>query len=164
MASPRMIILMALAVVLMGGAACSQHNVLLTGGKRIIWKQLVHSSRSSFVRPAYMVIRDDETWMQTWLRIKNKYADPKSAPQVDFKRYMILVAAMGPKRSGGYSIRIKRIVDAPSRIEVDLEAMEPGITCTTSQALTSPVQVVRIVRSDKDVNFNVYPQVKICGI
>jgi hypothetical protein len=153
-----------LTAIILAGAACSQHNVLLTGGKRMIWTQLVHSSRSSFVRPAYMVVKDDETWMKTWRRIKGRYADPKAAPIVDFKRYMVLVAAMGPKNSGGYSIRITRVVDAPTRIEVDVEAMEPGITCATSSVMTSPVQAVRIRRSKKKVNFNVYPEVRICGI
>ena len=143
-------------------AACSSNHPFLTGGVRIIWSDVAYQAKSGFNQPLYRAVQDQATWDEMWKKIKRQTPNAGPAPQIDFNRYMILVAAIGVQSNDGYEVRIKRIIESPGFIEVDVNILEPGMNCTTKPEMISPVIVVRMKKSYKSVNFNVYPLIALC--
>ena len=66
------------------------------------------------------------------------------------------MAAMGTQPTGGYAIAIDRVIETPNTIDVQVVRTSPGPRCGTTAALTSPVDIVRVARSDKEVRW--YPR------
>ncbi|MGH2449728.1 MAG: protease complex subunit PrcB family protein, partial [Candidatus Limnocylindria bacterium] len=59
-----------------------------------------------------------------------------------------LAAFQGQQRSGGYAIRIERIVREGDVLTVHARFVEPGPGDIVTMALTSPAQVVAVARAD----------------
>jgi PrcB C-terminal len=94
-----------------------------------------------------LVVRDAATWTNVWQQSTgtSQYIPPvPPVPPVDFASQVILIAAMGTKGSGGYSIAIDdvRVVDGNTRITVTERS--PGNNCLVTMALTAPVAVVAV--------------------
>src|SRR5262249_55045159 len=53
----------------------------------------------------HLVIRNAATWTAVWQQIRG-YGETTAAPVVDFARQVVIVAALGAKPTGGYSINI----------------------------------------------------------
>ena len=66
---------------------------------------------------------------------------------------MAIVAAMGMRRSGGYSIAIENIFSAEGKLRVVVREVAPKTGSMTTQALTAPLVVVRLARSNDPVSF-----------
>lgn len=116
-------------------------------------------SYSSYKEPARLVIRDAKEWQQVWPQL----ADTGSAaPAVDFDRHMILVAAMGVRSSGGYSIVVDGVFENADGVYVRVQESAPGPRCIVGAALTMPVTVVTIPRRDGDVVWVERPRTRSC--
>ena len=69
-------------------------------------------------------------------------------PDVDFRRETIVAAFAGTKPSGGYGIGIERVTLEGNDVYLDLNETEPAADTITTQALTSPWVMLRILRGD----------------
>ncbi len=106
-------------------------------------------------QPAREVVRDAAAWSALWPRIAGPAGPPHAAPAVDFGREMVLVAAMGQRPTGGYSIEIASVTAAGGELVANVVEQRPGPRCGTTQALTAPVDVVAIPRSTRSVRWEV---------
>ena len=79
--------------------------------------------------------------------------NPAVPAEVDFTREMVIVAAMGMRRSGGYSIAIENIFSAAGKLLVVVREVSPKTASMTTQALTAPLMAVRVARSNDPVSF-----------
>jgi len=98
-----------------------------------------------------LVVRDAAVWADTWARIRPERPAP-ALPAVDFSREMLIVAGLGTRPSGGHSI----IVESASREGESLQVVirtETPVGCVGIAALTAPVDVARVPRTDGDVRF-----------
>ena len=84
-------------------------------------------------------------------------------PEIDFSKEMLLVAAMGTRNTGGYSIEIEAVDRSSSSITASVRTHSPGKTCGTTAALTAPVAIVRIPRSTLPVQFVEEHVITDCG-
>jgi hypothetical protein len=118
--------------------------------------------------PARIVIRDRETWDKQW---KQMWEGPTCgvsfsrqddgtfvrttipAPDVDFSREMIIVAAMG-MRSGGYAITVNSADERGDKLEVVVRSVSPG-SCFMSWTdfPSNPTDIVRIPKSERPIVF-----------
>jgi hypothetical protein len=99
------------------------------------------------------VVRSRDEWTALWNRIVANHEPKPAVPDIDFEKEMLLVAAMGTRATGGYSIEIEAVDRDSSAITVSVRGRSPGRNCATTQALTAPVDIVRIPRSDHPVRF-----------
>lgn len=111
---------------------------------------------SAWRDPLNHVIRSEAEWDGMWRRITANHGPPPALPPIDFSRDMLLMAAMGTQPTGGYAITIERVIETPSALDVQLIRTAPGPRCGRTAALTSPVDIARIARSDKEVRW--YPR------
>jgi hypothetical protein len=101
-----------------------------------------HATYSRIARPLRLVIRDRATLAQL----------PLAEVPVDFDRQMVLVAALGPTASDEIAIRIARVWQEGSRIEVRVNTIHPGQDARPGTELTSPFHIVVVPTSDLPVD------------
>jgi hypothetical protein len=111
----------------------------------------------------HMVIRNQQDWEQLWARLTARLGDRPPAPKVNFSSELVLIAAMGNRPSGGYAVKIERVVAHPIGHEVLVRHTSPGPRCGTTQAITSPVDIVRVAASPKPVRWRFVRDVMDCG-
>ncbi|HLL30220.1 MAG TPA: protease complex subunit PrcB family protein [Allosphingosinicella sp.] len=108
-----------------------------------------------------MPIRNQAEWLGQWRRI-NARQDPPPLPPVDFEREMLLMAAMGPQSSGGYRVTIDKVIEQPGELLAFVRFVSPGRGCGAIAAITSPVDIVRLPASPKNVRWVVERQSADC--
>ena len=117
---------------------------------------------SGLAEPGRHVVRDAAAWSALWARITEPYGPRPPVPQVDFRREMVLVAAMGTRSTGGYTIRIEGVEGGGSEWVATVAEQRPGPRCGTTQALTSPVDIVVAPRSDRPIRWTTREVVSDC--
>ena len=113
----------------------------------------IHSATTSgFTGPEQLVLRDPAAWQAAWSRLHEGMVAPP-LPAVDFTREMVVLLALGERSSGGYQIRFDGITVAGANATVRFTITEPGTGCMTTQAMTAPVDIVRVPRAAGTVRF-----------
>lgn len=115
------------------------------------------SQHSAFTEPSRLVVRDEAAWAEAWATIHGPVSDPPPLPTVDFAREMILVAALGPRPSGGYTVTFSAVAQAGEGLRATVQETAPGPGCVTATVITSPVVVVRVMRVEGAVEFRDAP-------
>ena len=110
------------------------------------FKEIVKSNNSSLERSNNVVKTQSDLQ-----RISQ--TSPESFKNIDLANNMVIVASMGEKSSGGYSIEITNIAENESGIRVEIIETSPGSSCMTTMALTSPAHIVEYKKSEKPVTF-----------
>jgi PrcB C-terminal len=101
-------------------------------------------STSGITTPARLVIRDDNAYARFW----SSLADAGSRPSVDFTRDLVIAVAAGQQSTGGHSIAVERVTRVGQGLAVEVMETVPAPGCTTTQALTQPVDVVVVAAAD----------------
>lgn len=121
--------------------------------------------RSAYVsfgyeEPTYLVIQTEAEWEALWARANQPRVEP---PEVDFATRTVLVALLGTKPTGGYSIDIEGVLPRQDdRYTVSVEIGVPGPTCGVTMALTYPVHMVSIPRDDGPFHFDAGTAIHEC--
>jgi hypothetical protein len=110
-----------------------------------------------------LVVRDQTAWQQTWTTIWSRTSPVPALPAADFDREMLIVAALGERNSGGFSILIDRMTETANGLTVSVRSVSPGSGCITTLALTQPVDIVRVTRRDGMVTFTETAAVQNCN-
>ena len=103
---------------------------------------------SGLTQPARTIVRDGATWQATWAEIFRNQAPIPQLPAVDFTREIVVVAAMGERRTGGHGIFIEGATEVSTGVTVQLRSVSPDSSCIVTLALTQPVDAVRLPRRD----------------
>ena len=109
-----------------------------------------------------LVVRDAEAWAGIWAEIWRGHSPTPPLPQVDFARDMLIVAGLGTRPSGGYSIFVDRASAQPGSIDVVIRTEAPGNNCAVAGALAQPVDIARLPRSSESVRFHEQSLVRDC--
>jgi hypothetical protein len=91
-----------------------------------------------------LVVRDAATWASTWQQIVSRIQPPPPVPMVDFASNLVIVAAMGTKPTGGYSIDVDNVRISGPDASISVTEQSPGSGCVVTQAETAPVAVVLV--------------------
>jgi hypothetical protein len=110
-------------------------------------------SYSGIEETTRMVITNQGAWVVAWEQLFRHTEPAPPVPAVDFARSAIVVAAMGTRPSGGHAITFEGAFRDDRRLYLVILERTPGPTCITTAALTAPVVVVRIARTDLPVAY-----------
>lgn len=122
-------------------------------------KDLARGAYSALRFERTQVIRDTETLAQFWERARVR--DP--LPAVDFSQRMVIIAALGERRTGGYRIDIRQVLATDAGVRVEIRAATPGENCLVSQALTQPFHIVSVPARSGPVRFSIEHDTIECG-
>ena len=117
---------------------------------------------SGFDQPRQFVVRDANAWQQTWADIWRNHVPPPPLPSIDFESEMVVVAALGTRPSGGFSVFIDSASAGPEGVVVRVRALSPGSNCAVTLAVTQPVDVARAPRRDGAVEFTERHEIQDC--
>ncbi len=110
-------------------------DVIASGGQAVIGDEA-----------RYVLISDEAGLRQYWNAAHASLLTPPPVPSVDFSRETVLALFMGSRPSGGYSIGLAGLSAVSGEYYADINLGEPAAGTMTSMALTSPWQMVRILR------------------
>lgn len=116
---------------------------------------------SGFDEPAELAIRDRAALESAWARLFNQ-VQGNPAPAVDFTRETVILVALGRRSSGGYGVHVDAVTRSGDGAVVRYTATSPAPDCMTTQALTSPVEVIRAPRIGGTVRFERRDAVQRC--
>lgn len=77
-------------------------------------------------------------------------------PRINFTNYTVIAAFMGERRTGGYSIKIKKIKDSGKKITVYIKERTPKKRVLKTMSLTQPYHVIKVEKIKKPVVFRTY--------
>ena len=109
------------------------------------------------------VVRDSALWRELWARINQPFLPAPPLPSIDFRREMIVVAALGARPTAGYDVVIEGVAQDSTGIEVVLRRQAPAPGCPVAAAMTQPIDLARIPASDHPVRFRERTVVTPCG-
>jgi hypothetical protein len=156
------IVIIALLVI-----ACTRVTRVPVGGSlieaaRLSSTPLSLSFYSGIGQPERLVVRDNATWHTVWASIWSGTTPMPATPNVDFTKEMVIVAALGSRSTGGYSIVVDSAMATSAGLVVWIGTSSPGARCVTTQAFTAPVDVARMQRIDEPVGFVDVPKIVQC--
>jgi len=98
----------------------------------------------------YLIIKDSNTWNTIWNKVK---VVPTALPSVDFSDEMVIAVFMGEKNTGGFEIKIKKIIETETKIIVEVKEEIPEPDSPVLQVLTQPFHIVKTKFSNKTIEF-----------
>lgn len=128
-------------------AAFSQDSIAVTA------EALFTDSYSGIDDARRLVIRDASRWQAVWAEVVGQRTPAPDPPSVDFDQDMVILAAMGRRGTGGYTIAIDRVYAEGGQLYAVVRETSPAPGCMTIQALTAPVTAVQVPQSDQAVSF-----------
>ena len=143
----RLIPLTSLALAL-GCKEASQPPTNL-GPRQAVWvpdaaATLAFEYYSGFDQPSQLILADASSLQMAWAQLYRGLQPKPPLPSVNFRTERVVLAALGTRSHGGYSIRIDSLVAHELGTIVYVTATAPGSDCFTTQALTEPVHLVRV--------------------
>ncbi len=117
---------------------------------------------SGMEKPGWLVVRDSVRWRATWTAISRGRSPVPPLPRVDFDREVVLVAALGERSSGGYTVLLDRAVQRGNHVEVTVRSTSPGRSCGVADVHTQPIDLARLPRTGRPIRFREQKKVKQC--
>jgi hypothetical protein len=138
--------------------------------------QIIHPMHGPLpAKPAYFTIRTQEQWLEWWnaevilpADLQAPDAHPQSTttrpppPEIDFEHFIALIASGGVKR-GNQSIAFIAVFRSPAGITAAVAELSRKGRCSISTAVSIPVAIVLIPRTDEPIKFNVFPAASECS-
>lgn len=90
-----------------------------------------------------IVVNSREDLASLWTRLFEGQSPMPQVPEVDFADASVVVASSGMKGSGGYGVTIESLEEIPEGMRLRIATRSPGSTCVTTEALTTPLHIVR---------------------
>ena len=111
--------------------------------------RVYYDDATAFRDSVRLIITEPDTWKSTWLRATQAQATAPALPDVDFRRYMLLLVSAGRLKPG-------------DEIHVDSVGLQRGrpvavvrttVDCHPFPGDAYPLEIVRMKRSDSTVSF-----------
>jgi hypothetical protein len=101
-------------------------------------------------------VRSQQEWQALWATLSPTTVGPRgNAPNVDFEKYTMIVAALGERRSGGYTVQVQNALDDGTAVRVSVLEVRPGRDCTVTLEVTYPISIALVPRTDRPIHFQV---------
>ncbi len=114
----------------------------------------VHNAVISGIRDGRRtVIRTASEWEEFWREFTGAIVPAPDPPAIDFDVLMVIVAAMGERSTGGYSIAIEDVTDREDGVTARVVESSPGANCVLAQVITAPVTAVSVTRREGSAVF-----------
>lgn len=100
-----------------------------------------------------LVITDEAAWRTLWEEFQGNVVPLPPAPHIDFATRMAIVATLGTRPDGGYSVSVPQVARDGEVLYVVVEEGIAGIECVTTDQVTSPAVAVTVPRAGGEVRF-----------
>lgn len=120
--------------------------------QQLAWETIASGTQATGVQGArYQLITTQDQLISVWSQVHATQLQPPPLPQVDFQRETLVAIFLGQRSSGGYGVTVRRVAVEGDELYLDTEFREPQAGAITTQALTSPWTLVRVLRGGFEV-------------
>ncbi|HEX7004454.1 MAG TPA: protease complex subunit PrcB family protein [Trueperaceae bacterium] len=119
--------------------------------QEVVWEVMAQGNQAvGFEQQSFFLVRDQATLLSLWNRAHGSQLQVPPVPDADFSRETVVALFLGTKPTGGYAIEVERVSLVDGDLFIDVAIREPGAGAITTQAITSPWVMVRILRGGID--------------
>ena len=133
--------------------ACLFNCVVANGAQTLPIRSLKKGAFSGIREAKQEVVKGADAWEKLWKQHSTAVGGSDKIPAVDFSKEMVVVATMGTKRTGGYTIEIVGVDDKGKTLKISVKQTSPPPDAMTIQALTAPFHFVAVPKSDLKPEF-----------
>lgn len=120
--------------------------------QQLAWETVARGNQATGVDGRrYELITNQRQLTSVWAQAHASQLQPPAAPRVDFQRETVVAIFMGQQSSGGYGVEVESVTQEGGDLYVDARFTEPAAGAITSQALTSPWTIIRVLRGGYQV-------------
>lgn len=117
------------------------------GPEPVPWEALATGTQAvGFDQQEFVLVTDVGQLVNLWNRAYGSQLQVPVVPDVDLSRETVLAAFAGQKSSGGYGISVQGVSVDSGDLYVDLALTSPQAGAITTQAVTSPWVMIRVLR------------------
>jgi hypothetical protein len=109
-----------------------------------------------------LIVRDQAQWQDVWTAIWRTHTATPPLPAIDFTREMVVVAALGERPSGGFSIFVDSAFESAVGVTIAIRTVSPGSGCGVTAVFTQPVDIARLPLRTASITFDERPPVLAC--
>lgn len=97
-----------------------------------------------------IVINSTAEWQYflTKIAVDNQFKDV-----IDFSKQTVLIAIDSKRNTGGFSIAISKKIEKEGKLQVTITSEGPKPTDMVTMALTQPIHIVKINKTNKEISF-----------
>ncbi len=115
--------------------------------ERVLWEVMAEGSQATGGESArYLMVRNQTELLTVWNQAYGTQLSVPAVPDTDFERETILAIFLGQKPTGGYQVEVVDVAQEATDLFVDLIEREPAEGAITTQALTNPWLMIRVLR------------------
>ena len=132
-------------------------------GTSISFTEIKSGNNSGSLVYKTLIINNREELIAAWSIFFVKYDRKPPIPNIDFENKTLIAAFLGERNSGGYSIKIKSILETKKLITIITEENRPGKTCLSSAVMIYPFQLIEMPKTEKEILFSKTVKTNECG-
>lgn len=121
------------------------------GGGSVAFVSVHQAQYSGIGAYRLQTITSAAQWASVWAEIHLPASEAPPLPPVDFAGQRLLLAAAGERPNGCYSLAVESIARRGSGLEATLVETVPGSDCACTLAITQPLHVVSLQRSEEAI-------------
>lgn len=117
----------------------------------LVWEKMGQGQQATgFEERSFLLVRDEAALRELWNRAHGSQLQVPPVPEVEFRRETVVALFLGTKPTGGYGIEVEDVALEEGDLFLDARIIEPAPDAITTQALTSPWLMVRVLRGGID--------------
>src|SRR6185369_15042957 len=114
--------------------------------------------------PTYRAFRNRNDLKDYWnFLLERTPGAPPPMPEIDFSTSILIMAAVGERPYGGYSVHFSTYIESADRILVSVEDRQPGALCLLPAQVSYPVAFGTIPKTAKVIDFQITNVVTTCS-
>jgi hypothetical protein len=125
-------------------------------------RTVLESQNSQVQTPRRLVIRSEAAWEEVWAELQGQGASSATRPEVDFRKEIVLLAALGTKPNAGYTVSLGPTVQVGDVVTATVRKVMPGARCGSADVVTHPFSIATIPATDLPVDFVEAEEVADC--
>jgi len=115
----------------------------------LIWEVIASGAQATpGETPSFQFITSETQLIEAWNRAYGTRLNVPPLPDINFRRETLVAVFQATKPSGGYGIEVQGVSLEGNDIYVDVLETEPAAGAITTQALTTPWFMLRVLRGD----------------
>src|SRR3990167_7882573 len=110
-------------------------------GTPVEFSVLEEGAQSNVIERKNYLARTPEALEELWKMVHGEEAE---VPVVDFSTSEVIGVFQGQKSTGGYAIKVEKVLDSETARTLYLTLYEPASGCPVAQALTTPFEIITL--------------------
>lgn len=119
--------------------------------RELVWEVLASGNQAvGGDAPSFELIGSEDELIRAWNRAYGSQLNLPPLPEVSFERETVVAFFSETKPSGGYGLEVADVTLENNDLYIDLRRLEPAPGAITTQALTTPWVMIRVLRGGID--------------